>query len=316
MNRLLGMMGLLTGLAGLVQAAPALEVSAHGVDGCILLENRGTRVILCPEVGGRVLEYSLDGKHALPVKNPRDGKPLISGRFDIGPELTTPKRPVLWSGAWKGEITGPRSARLTSSTCPNTGVRLVRDFELAAESSELVCRQTIENRSDKTVSYCHWSRTFAQGKGIVLIPLAGKSKYPNQYVMYEEGHVINARPEDEKIRVREGFLEILGAPRKPKLGMDTTAGWTAYLMPNDLAFVKRFPVYPERVYSEAAGLTYSVWYPSNWDVVELEPIGPRERLAPGESASFTETWSLAKWEFPGEGEQVDLGKIRKAFGKK
>ena len=98
--------------------------------------------------------------------------------------------------------------------------------------------------------------------------------------MYEEGALINVKAKDENIRERDGFLEILAPPRKPKLGFDTYAGWLAYVMPNDTVFVKRFKTYPDRVYNEAAGLTLSVWYPPS-KMIELEPIGPRERLAPG-----------------------------------
>ena len=75
--------------------------------------------------------------------------------------------------------------------------------------------------------------------------------------------------------------------------------------PNDTLFVKRFPTYPDRVYNEAAGLTLSVWYPTG-PRIELEPIGPRERLKPGESASFTEDWWLLPHPFPRKGQQVDL----------
>ena len=42
---------------------------------------------------------------------------------------------------------------------------------------------------------------------------------------------------------------------RPKLGMDSYAGWFCYLMKNDLMFVKRYPTYPDRVYNEVAGLT-------------------------------------------------------------
>jgi hypothetical protein len=59
--------------------------------------------------------------------------------------------------------------------------------------------------------------------------------------MYEDDAVINVRARDENIRERDGFLEILAPPRKPKLGFDTYAGWLAYVMPNDRVFVKRFP---------------------------------------------------------------------------
>ena len=81
----------------------------------------------------------------------------------------------------------------------------------------------------------------------------------------------------------------------------------AYATRDDLLFVKRFATYPDRVYYEAAGLTMSVWYPEDRRV-ELEPIGPREKLAPGESASFTEHWSLLPFEFPGKSD-IDLKRV-------
>jgi hypothetical protein len=132
--------------------------------------------------------------------------------------------------------------------------------------------------------------------------------------MYEEGAIINVRNTDAQIRERDGCLEILAPPRKPKLGFDTYAGWLAYVMPNNTMFVKRFATYPDRVYNEAAGLTLSVWYPTG-PRIELEPIGPRERLKWGESASFTEDWWLLAHPFPKKGEQLDLKALREQVEK-
>jgi len=115
--------------------------------------------------------------------------------------------------------------------------------------------------------------------------------------MYGPGPAINFRPVDPNIYEQHGFLMIKGAPKFPKLGMDTYAGWFAYLMKSDVMFVKRFPTYRDRVYNEVAGLTMSIWYPQG-PMCELEPIGPREKLAPGKSASFTETWWLLPRKFP------------------
>lgn len=290
-----------------------------GYDGAIEITNDAVKVVLCPEVGGRVLEYSLQGKNSLFLSDdekawkPGDPPKSSAGRFDIGPELMIPPRTPLWSGKWTGEIIGARRARLTSPDDAATGTRLVRDFVLDPTSSKLICTQTIHNVSKKTTEWCHWSRTFAVGGGICLIPLSTPSRFPNKYVMYEEGALINMRPDDPNIRIRDEFIEILRAPRKPKLGFDSHAGLMAYVAPNDLLFVKRFRTFPDRVYNEAAGLTISVWYPEG-DMVELEPIGPRERLKPGESAGFTEEWWLSEMEFP-ENSDVDLQALRIALGK-
>ena len=54
-------------------------------------------------------------------------------------------------------------------------------------------------------------------------------------------------------------------------------------------FVKKFPVYPERVYGEMSTANACVWYNTEEWMCEIEPIGPMETIKPGEEASFTET---------------------------
>ena len=302
------------------QPAPtARVVPFHGFTKSIELTRGTTHVVLCPQVGGRVLEFSVDGQNSMFLdeaeKSWQPGKttPVTAGRFDYGPELTALPHPTLWSGEWTGAVTGPYSARLTSPKDDASGIQLVRDFQLAGRGKRasnppfhLICRQTIHNIGKEVREVCHWGRSFSPSGGICLVPLGDRpSRFPSKYAMYEEGAIINVRNTDDKIRERDGFLEIVSPPRKPKLGFDSTAGWLAYAMPNNTLFVKRFATYPDRVYNEAAGLTISVWYPTG-PRIELEPIGPRERLQPGESASFTEDWWLFPFPYPKEGQQIDL----------
>lgn len=289
-------------------------VTFYGYDNCIRLSNQTTTVTLCPAAGGRVLEYSLRGTNALYLPPGDEGfqwdaeekkrGSMMAGRFDIGPEQLVPKRDALWQGPWRGEITGDRSAKLTSVKDKATGVQLVREFQLAADSSRLSVTQTIINVSDSPKEYCHWSRTFAVGGGTVLVPTSKRSRFPNHYVMYESGKLMNFRPEDPLIKHDGRLLRINGAPKFPKLGMDSQAGWFVYLMPHDVMFVKTFKVSPDREYNEVAGLTVSIWYPDNGKMVELEPIGPAEKLKPGESGSFTETWFLLNQKMPKRDEPI------------
>ncbi len=295
----------------------ARVIAFHGYTQAIELKRGNARAVLTPQAGGRVLEFSVAGQDAMYLdeqeKNWQPGKPgsISAGRFDYGPELTVIPHPKIWSGEWTGEITGPYSAKLSSPREEAAGMQLVREFSLVERNKtvRLTCQQTMINISKEIREVCHWGRSFSPGGGICLIPLGDRpSRFPSKYAMYEEGAVINVRNSDEKIRERDGFLEILSPPRKPKLGFDSQAGWLGYLMPNGSLFVKRFTTYPDRVYSEAAGLTLSVWYPTG-PRIELEPIGPRERLRPGESAAFTEEWWLLKFPFPKEGEQIDLKEL-------
>ncbi len=294
------------------QMPGAYTTSYFGYDDCIILENETVRAVLT-EHGGRILEYSLKGNNAIYLDPAQEGwiyEPgeqtvdPTGGRLDIGPEATIPPHPDLWFGRWTGHITGPRAARLVSVEDEATGVQLIRDFALDEHSSHLRVTQTIKNISDSEKHWAHWSRTFGTGGGIVFIPISTESRFPDHYIMYGPGPVMNFRPDDPNIRIRDGFIEVLNTPERPKLGMDSMVGWFAYAEKNDLLWVKRYPTYPDRPYKEMAGLTISIWYYKDL-MTELEPIGPRENIAPGKSASFTEDWWLLPYEFPGDN-KVDL----------
>lgn len=345
-QRLMGcavLIWLLTATAGLGQEelpgvstggfAGVSVVNFAGYEGCLQLDNGETRVILGPHCGGRLLSYARHGKEALPLNPAQDGWTWIpgaktidpyGGRFDIGPELTLGRHPTLWLGTYEQYAMGPRAARMISLTDPELRLQLHRFFRLAPDGSHLRCTQKIKNLSDTTVRVCHWSRTFALGGGICVVPLNPHSRYPRGYLTYGPGPVMNYRPQPHpNVQVRDGYLEIRGIPPFSKFMVDTEAGWLAYLMPNDLVFVKRFAVYPQRAYAEASAATLSIFYypgteeaakPPDQrglpiDFCELEPIGPTEFLAPGQSASYSEDWWLLSYPFPREGQEVDLAAL-------
>ena len=228
------------------------RITYFGYEDCILLENAHTRVVLTSSAG-RILEYSRKGPNAIYLDPAQEGATFeggdppfgpTGGRLDIGPEMIIPAHPDLWLGQWESQITGPRSARLISKKDEPTGVQLIRDFQLAEDSTHLSVTQTIKNVSDSEKHWGHWSRTFGTGGGIVLIPLTPGSRFPDSYIMYGPGPVINYHPGDPNIRIRDNFLEVLSTPLRAKLGMDSQAGWFAYLDRNDLLWIKRYPVVP------------------------------------------------------------------------
>lgn len=292
----------------------AQTIKFHGYDKAIELKLGKTRAVLCPQAGGRVLEFSCDGADAMwfedAEKNWKPGKssPSSAGRFDYGPEMVVTQHPHTWGGEWTAEINKDQSVKLLGPREEAAGIQVIREFRLIPHGSHvgLSCKQTLVNFSKYTKEVCHWGRSFSPGGGITVIPLGDRpSRFPSKYALYEDGAIINVRNQDDKIRERDGFMEVLGPPRKPKLGFDSYAGWLGYVMPNNRVFVKRYHTDPDRVYNEAAGLTISVWSP-NGPMIELEPIGPRERLKSGESASFNEDWWLLEHPFPKKGAQIDL----------
>jgi hypothetical protein len=111
-------------------------IEFFGYAGCVAQENGvGARLVVCPQAGGRVLEYSLNGVNTLYL-NPEQkgwrhtpGIPSVDscgGRCDIGPERVIAPHPDLWLGDWTGEIVGDGKVRLTSVRDRVTGVSVDR----------------------------------------------------------------------------------------------------------------------------------------------------------------------------------------------
>ena len=305
----------------------AAIVREAGFDGCIELTNDSTRVVLEPNVGGRVLRYQLGGVEIL-YQDPGldgvlwDGKANIlhppAGRCDIGPEYGGLPRDEIWFGRWTAEIIGPRSARMTSPKLRGSGLQLIREFQLDVASSHLRFIQIIRNQGTAPFHAFHWGRTFAVGDGIVLAPLPKLGRLPRGYALGTSPGIVEFLPPAEpNVFVRDGILNIKGPPAHPKFAFDVQPGWLAYVAPLGLLFLKTFAVYPRRAYGELAANNASIWYssetnttlwPSRRQVVELEPIGPQEIFVPGTGSSFTENWWLLQFPFPPD-RQVDLDRV-------
>ncbi|PWJ35010.1 hypothetical protein [Sediminitomix flava] len=286
-------------------------VNEHQYPNCIQIQNDSVRVVLDPNVGGRVLVYEKNGKNVLWVNEKMDGMlwddslskfEVSAGRFDIGPEKTTPKRNQLFKGKWTAEIVDQSTAKLTSIVDPLLEVQLVRVFKLSPNSSQLSCTQTIINKSAKAKSLAHWGRTFVKGGGICYVPLNPYSRLPKGYALYNKNprNSIDINPaEEENIVAFDSLLVIKGKPSRPKFVMDSDKGWIAYSSKNDLLFLKTFEISTDKVYGDVIGNSISVWYYEN-EKCELEPIGPLELIGPNQEVSYTENWYLFDYPFKSE----------------
>lgn len=304
-------------------------IREYGYDGCIELTNAETRVVLEPNVGGRVLRYAHEGVDVLHREPAQDGvvwsptaglRHPAGGRFDIGPEYGGPVRDELWFGRWRAELIGPRRARLTSATVAGTGLQLIREFTLG-DGTDLRCTQVIRNHGSAPLRAFHWSRTFLPGDGTAIAPLPAAGRFPRGYALGGPRGVIDFLPEPEpRMRIRNGTLEVLGLPATAKIILDVDPGWLAYARAPGPVFLKTFPVDHSRVHGELAANNASIWYggrentpswPLSGPVAEIEAIGPLEIIAPQASASFTETWHLLPG-CPVENGVIDLAWVHAA----
>ena len=296
-------------------------ISTHGYQNCIELSNASCRVVLEPNMGGRVLVYEIEGKNALYIDSTQNGlkfsnKELetapgiqpCAGRFDIGPEKLKPNTKLFWQGQWNPEITGKFSAKLSSQIDIASNLQLVRSFELDPKSSKLKITQTIKNLGAKPQKLCFWSRTFATGGGICIVPLSKPNRFPKGYIEYGDGNVMRYMPEsDENIKLKNDHLLILGPTKASKFVFDSNQGWMGYITKDDMLFVKTYDYKKCYEYGEMAAVPLSIWYKDNL-MAELEPIGPWEWVAGNGESSFSEVWHLLPFTYP-QNKEVDVEKI-------
>ena len=278
----------------------------------ITISNGEVKVAVDIEVGGRVMEYSKEGNNVIFLYP--DGEKSSSdpdgGRCDFGPERITPPRPETWVGSWELVEKKTNYIKIISQVAKTAGVKLVREFSLDSNSSHLTFTQTIINVSDSTKRYCHWSRTFGERNGICLAPLNPNSRFPKGYMVYTGNSKLDYFPEGgENEKVEDGILVLTGPPENEKFVTDASEGWLAYITRDNQLFVKKFEIYPDKIYGEMTGATVSLWYNSS-GICEIEPIGPWDWIEPAKSISFSESWYLMDYEYP-ENKQVNLNEIKR-----
>jgi hypothetical protein len=287
-------------------------VTAFGVKNePVKISNGKIDVVFDLGMGGRVTKYTLNGNNVLFDKTTGGYKYSgpDGGRCDFGPEKIVPPRPETWTGSWDLVDKKNNYIKIQSQVAKAAGVQLVREFTLDKNSSHLKFVQTIINIGHSTKRYCHWSRTFREPNGICLAPLNPNSRFPKGYMVYTADNKLDYMPEGGKNeKVTDGILEVSGPPENPKIVTDASEGWLAYITRDNQLFVKKFEIFPDKVYGEMNGATVSLWYNAE-GICEIEPIGPWEWIKPGKSISFTENWYLMDFEYP-ENKRIDLNEIR------
>lgn len=320
------LLSLFSVLSAAALATPAEDPAIRGQAvfdraACLTMRAGAVAVVADPLHGGRLVEYSLNGTNVLyadpdqpdrlfPAGNPYLGP--AGGRFDLGPEESVPDHPELWEGPWAVLEHTPLKIRLQSTNSPALGIQMTREFRLDPTNGLLTCIQILKNTSSEPKTYGHWFRSFAPSGGLCVVPVNPHSRFKNGYLLYSgwPKFMVQLRPEDPAVEQRDGCLIVKGTPALPKVGIDSDAGWYAYLHPAGLLFVKRFLVYPNSLTTDIAGITVAFYYGPG--LAELESYGPSSTISPGDSLLYRETWQLLPLAFPTAGKTLDPAQVRQA----
>ncbi|MCX7599330.1 MAG: DUF4380 domain-containing protein, partial [Armatimonadetes bacterium] len=160
-------------------------------------------------------------------------------------------------------------------------------------STRLQVTETFKNVSSRQIEWSIWDVTQVPGAlspgekfsehARIYFPINPDSRFTGGY------RTISDKPTSQW-RVENGLLEVIYRRETGKIGADSVAGWIAYAdCQAAFTYAKRFEVTPGANYPDG-GCTVEVYTSGDLPYMEVEVLSPLRRLAPGESASFTQNW--------------------------
>ena len=308
------------------------SLNFHGWDG-IRLSNGIIDAVCVPEIGGRLLQFSL-GPHDYLFMNPDllgkrfsyeehagDGE-LINWKnyggaktwpapqgWDGEGQWPGPPDPVLDSGRYAFESNRDESSASLLMTSPpdeRSGLRIRRLISIQAGSARLQLDLSFENISDKTIRWSIWDVAQMLCRSPqgdlnddcwLYIPTD-----PNRERPYEI--MFGADNEQYQLDAESGLLAVQYRGIVGKIGLHSPAGWIAFA-DRRAGFVlcMQFPYDPAADYPDN-GATVECWTESPGApspipirspgyILEAEILSPLFTLQPGKTASHRLTWSAA-----------------------
>jgi hypothetical protein len=187
---------------------------------------------------------------------------------------------------------------------PGTGIQKEFRIQLHPDSATVKIEHIMANHGLLPVTLAPWAITQMKPGGIAILPqfqglLENNPTLPNRSVTLWPYTDINSPYitwGNNLIQIRSEMKE--GAL---KLGFPNPRGWLAYWL-DDVLFIKRAVFDPDREYFDSG--SSSECY-CNDQFLELETLGPKTTLKPGDSTVHVETWEA----IPNVPWKEDLGEI-------
>jgi hypothetical protein len=299
--------------------ATAVHTEYHGWD-AIKLQNRLVTALAVPEIGGRLMEFTLGsqqflfvnqellGKRFTPAEYQGDGTlvhwknfggaktwPAPQG-WDNDQQWHGPPDPVLDSGVYSHDLALSHTGARVSMRSPadmRTGLRIQRTLSLLPGTSRLHIERRFENISDRPVRWAMWE--------VAQLACASRQGGFNTdcwvYAPADTWHIMFGDDNRQVQRhVRPGILGVHYQGIVGKIGIHNRAGWLAFA-DQQTGWVLCFHFgldagadYPDggavtEVWTESPRSPSPVPLASPGYLLEAEVLSPLFTIAPGASAS-------------------------------
>ncbi|MBQ8613224.1 MAG: hypothetical protein IJ416_03320 [Ruminiclostridium sp.] len=282
------------------------EESYKNFGKCIVMDNGVCTVKITVDVGPRIIYYALNGmENILKEDVNRD---TVRDSAELHDFFGTEENWYIYGGhrlwtspeAWPDSYTpdnSPVDYKIEGNTITlnpelrtKVGEQHIMTVTLSEDSSDVTIGHRVVNISDHELTLAPWCLTVMDKGGVEIIPQCRKKTglLSNRRLVIWEYTDIN----DERCFMSNDFITLCQTDKAQsfKLGMNNEDGWGAYLIKGQL-FCKCFDFDENAEYPDY-GCNYETF--TDPFIMEVETLGALKTLAPYESTTHEERWSLKK----------------------
>ncbi len=290
-------------------------ISYSGFEEAFRVSNGEVELVVSASAGPRIVRYGFVGGQNL-FREWSDGKGLtaryalgdwhIMGghRLWVAPETV----PATYAPDNEPVFIQPLENGLIATPPPEKATGLAKSIqvEMAATGTSITVTHRIRNLGAWSIEIAAWvASVMAQG-GVGVTGFPPRGTHPevllptNPLVMWAFSDFT-----DPRLTLTRKYLVLRQDPSDAtpqKFGHLNADTWGAYFLNGDV-FLKRYQADVRRLYPDF-GSSFEIF--TNAEFLELETLGPLEKLAPGESLTHVERWSLHRQPTPTEWNDATL----------
>lgn len=283
---------------------------------CLEISNGIVKLVATIDIGPRIINYSfIDGENIFFQDTNQEianKKPEIE-IFGKGSEFrirgghrlwTSPEamprtyypdnEPVAYEITDNGVILTPPQQRWTQ-------LQLKMQIELSENSSDVTVNHFVTNKNAFEIEQAVWSLSVASQGGLEVIPQPTEDTglLSNRQVAFWAYTKLS----DERAYWSDKYIYIdqnTTMENPYKIGIRLTNPTVFYFNHGDL-FIKKFDINPDGIYPDG-GMNYETY--TNDKILEIESLGELKKVAPDQTITHKEYWSLHKEERPGKDDAV------------
>ena len=281
------------------------RISYRGWKNAYRISNGTVELVVLADVGPRVISYSFVGGenvfHEVAEQRGLTGGSdfrLYGGhRLWVWPEVERtyfPDNAALLVSQHNNKVV--RFTAPAESENPGSNLQKELEVQLDEVGSRVTVNHRITNRDSRPTELAPWAPTMMRAGGRAILPLPPRAAMDKDHFQSVGPLTLWSFTDfaDSRWALGTEFIQLrqqskpTGRFQEQMTGIFNPAGWGAYFV-DGMVFVKRAQVVPGASYPDF-GCNFEIF--TNPEFLELESLGPKVQLAPGESTIHQEVWTL------------------------